>query len=100
MNPIKLCLSCDHRAAIRALEAKAAKLESAPAPEVARRILHNYLAMMSKRYREKNPNWIVVRDLLLGGQHAGGCLYAMEECERIGVDPEGYELEGEADEAD
>jgi hypothetical protein len=53
--------------------------------------------MMGKKYRERNPNWVIVRDLLLDGQRSHMCIEAMEECRRIGIDPEGYELEVEQD---
>ena len=69
-------------------------------PEAELSILRNCLSMATKRYRERNTNWAVVRDYLLYGR-ATKQQVSMEacvaECERIGIDPYAFEIDEEGD---
>lgn len=57
------------------------------------RVIRNYLHMMSKAYRERNTNWVIVRDIIMWGTCTAGCTSCMEECVRLGVDPYGFGME-------
>ena len=56
------------------------------------RVLQNHLDMSTRVYRKTTPNWVVVGDLILQGTSTAGCASCYEECRRIGIDPDGYEL--------
>jgi len=56
-------------------------------------ILKNFLSMMPKVYRERNTNWIVVRDILLDGTSTAGRTSCIAKCRELGIDPCGHTLE-------
>lgn len=57
------------------------------------RVIQNFLDMMPNTYRKRHSNWVVVRDIILYRTFTGGCTSCMEECRRIGIDPDGHTLD-------
>lgn len=64
-------------------------------PTDERRILRNFVEMMPKTYRKRSPNWVLVRDLITKGTNHAGMTSAIQECYKIGIDPDGYEIKEE-----
>jgi len=56
------------------------------------RILKNYIRKMPKTYRKYNFNWVIVQDLIMQGTSTAGRTSCIEECNRLGIDPFGYDL--------
>ena len=61
------------------------------------RILRNYIRHMTKVYRQRSMNYIVVRDILLSGTSTSGQTSCIEKCHKLGIDPWGHTLESEED---
>ena len=61
------------------------------------RILKNFLGNMTKAYRQRNMNWVVVQDILMKGTSTAGRTSCCEKCTELGIDPWGYSLESEDD---
>lgn len=56
------------------------------------RLIKNFLDCMTKAYRNRTVNWVVVRDLIMSGTSTAGKTSCIVECQRIGIDPWGYRL--------
>ena len=56
------------------------------------RVLENYIENMTKVYRRRNSNWVVVRDILLIGTSTSGRTSSINKCIELGIDPYEYEL--------
>ena len=61
------------------------------------RVLRNFIGMLPKTYRKRTSNWVIVRDIIMFRTSTAGCTSCMEECGRLGIDPNGYTLGGEHD---
>lgn len=61
------------------------------------RLLKNYLYHKPKTYRQRNQNFVVVRDLLMSGTSHAGMTSCVMKCHELGIDPYGYELKGAVD---
>lgn len=59
------------------------------------RILNNFLDCMTKAYRQRNQNWLVVRDILLNRTSTAGKTSCIAKCIELKIDPWRYELEDE-----
>lgn len=57
------------------------------------RILRNFLENMTKAYRKRSVNWVVVQDILMAGTTTAGSTSCIAKCRDIGIDPWGYTLE-------
>lgn len=53
-------------------------------------IMRNVEREISLRKRKQTPNWLLVRDYLLGNTGHGGSASCFQHCRFLGVDPEGY----------
>lgn len=53
-------------------------------------IMRNVEREISQRKRKACPNWILVRDYLLGNTSKGGSTSCFQHCHWMGVDPEAY----------
>ena len=62
-----------------------------------RRILVNFINNMTKVYRERNANWVVVRDILLSGTSTSGRTSCIKKCFDLGIDPYSYSLESKGE---
>ncbi len=56
-------------------------------------ILRNFTWKMPKTYRNRNQNWVVVRDILMSGTSTAGMTSCIAKCRDLGIDPYGYKLE-------
>ena len=56
------------------------------------RILNNFLNMMTKAYRKRTINWVVVRDIFLIGTSTSGSTSCINKCKELGIDPYGYTI--------
>lgn len=56
------------------------------------RIIKNYLKMMPKTYRKRNPNWCVVRDLLMSSTSHSGRTSSINKCIELGIAPDNHEI--------
>ena len=61
-------------------------------------ILRNFIGMMPKTYRNRNQNWVAVRDILMSGTSTAGMTSCIKKCRDLGIDPYGYTLEQEDEE--
>jgi hypothetical protein len=59
------------------------------------RILCNFIRKMPKVYRNRNHNWVAVRDILMSGTSTAGMTSCIEKCRELGIDPYGYTLEAD-----
>ena len=59
------------------------------------RLLRNFIFYMTKTYRNRNRNWVIVQDFLQLGTHEGGAGSSIKKCRMLGIDPDGYTLERE-----
>jgi len=57
------------------------------------RLLENFIFYMTKTYRERNQNWVIVKDFLQLGTHEGGATSSIRKCLILGINPDGYTLE-------
>lgn len=57
------------------------------------RILDNFIRNMTKTYRNRHQNWVVVRDILMAGTPTAGSTSCIQKCIDIGINPDGYNLE-------
>jgi hypothetical protein len=53
-------------------------------------IMRNVERELSRQKRRRTPNWLLVRDYLLGHTSHGGSTSCFQHCHYLGVDPEGY----------
>jgi hypothetical protein len=58
------------------------------------RLLKNYLHNKSKAYRQRNANYVIVRDLLMANTSHAGMTSCIMKCYELGINPYGYNLEG------
>jgi hypothetical protein len=56
------------------------------------RILHNFIKSMTKTYRIRTPNWMVVRDILLTGTNHSGRTSCYEKCDELGIDADSFKI--------
>ena len=61
-------------------------------------ILQNFLWKMPKTYRNRNQNWVAVRDILMSGTSTAGMTSCIKKCRDLGINPYGYILEQEDEE--
>lgn len=59
------------------------------------RLLRNFIFYMTKAYRNRNRNWVIVQDFLQLGTRKGGAGSSVEKCRMLGINPDGYTLERE-----
>lgn len=59
------------------------------------RILRNFLDHMTKVYRQRHSNWVVVRDILMNGTSTAGRTSCITKCIELGIDPYGHTLDSE-----
>lgn len=55
-------------------------------------IVKNYIYHKPKVYRQKNMNWVVVRDILMSGTRNMGSTSCIEKCRELEIDPYAYEI--------
>lgn len=58
------------------------------------RLLKSYLYHKPKTYRQRNTNWVIVRDLLMANTSHAGMTSCIMKCHELGIDPYGYDLKG------
>jgi len=56
------------------------------------RLLDNFIRCMTKAYRQRTLNWCVVRDILMQGTSTAGSTSCIRKCNKLGIEPYGYEL--------
>jgi hypothetical protein len=61
------------------------------------RLLKNFIFHMPKAYRNRNQNWVVVKDFLQCGTSEGGATSCIRKCRLLGIDPDGYTLAREVE---
>jgi hypothetical protein len=59
------------------------------------RIVKNFLCHMSKVYRQRYQNWVVVQHILMAGTSTAGATSCVEKCRELGIDPYSHSLEEE-----
>jgi hypothetical protein len=69
-----------------------ALLNQQPSEEL--RLLKNYLHNKSKAYRQRTPNYVVVRELIMSGTSHAGMTSCIMKCHELGINPYGYDLKG------
>lgn len=57
-----------------------------------KQVLKNFICMMPKTYRQRNINWIIVRDILLANTSTSGSTSCRNKCIELGIDPDGYSI--------
>lgn len=55
-------------------------------------IVKNFLNNMPKAYRKRNPNWVVVRDILLQHTSTAGSMSCRDKCFELGIKPDAYSI--------
>lgn len=56
------------------------------------RILRNYISNMTKVYRQRNRNWVVVKDILMQGTSTAGRTSSIAKCIELGINPDAHEI--------
>ena len=64
------------------------------------RIVRNFLDMMTKAYRARNPNYVVVRDILMHRTSIAGMASCINKCRELGIDPWSRRIESEDNDND
>ena len=54
------------------------------------RIIRNFLSCMTKAYRRRTLNWVVVQDILMQGTSTAGATSCITKCREIGIEPYEY----------
>lgn len=61
-------------------------------------VMRNVELEISKAKRARTPNWVLVKDYLLGHTSKGGSTSCRIHCQFLGVDPYGYSFRSQAKE--
>ena len=56
------------------------------------RILKNFIGNMTKVYRARNMNWVIVQDILLSGTSKSGRTSCCDKCIELGIVPYEYKI--------
>jgi hypothetical protein len=56
------------------------------------RIINNFLSCMTKIYRKRTLNYVVVQDILMNGTSTAGRTSCIAKCDELGIDPFGKNL--------
>ena len=56
------------------------------------RIVRNFLNCMTKAYRQRTMNFVVVQDILMAGTRKMGRTSACKKCTELGIDPYKYTI--------
>jgi hypothetical protein len=56
------------------------------------RIVMNFIGCMTKAYRLRTPNWVVVRDILMNRTYTAGRTSCIAKSRELDIDPWGYDL--------
>lgn len=72
-----------------------AETNEAAQRELEYRLLNNFINHMTKVYRERNCNWVIVQRFLQQGTSKAGSNSSREKCTKLGIDPWGYTLKRE-----
>lgn len=56
------------------------------------RIVKNFISHMSKAYRQRYTNWVVIQHILMAGTSTEGATSCVAKCRELGIDPYSHSL--------